>query len=59
MEQLVQHIPRSDVKRIGQLLAHLSDSQIGDAFRAAEFSAVEVDAYTATIRARLAELSAL
>ena len=59
MEQLVQHIPRSDVKRIGQLLAQLSDSQIGDAFRAAGFSTVELDAYTATIRARLAELSAL
>jgi len=59
MEQLVHHIPRSDVKRVGQLLAQLSDRQIGDAFRAAGFSAVEVDAYTATIKARLAELSAL
>jgi hypothetical protein len=59
MEQLVQHIPRSDVTWIGRLLAQLSDSQIGDAFRAAGFSAVEVDAYTAMIRARLAELSAL
>jgi hypothetical protein len=59
MEQLVQHIPRSDVTWMGQLLGQLSDNQIGDAFRAAGFSAVEVDAYTAMIRARLAELHAL
>ena len=59
MEPIVQHVPRSDVTWIGQLLARLSDSQIADAFRAAGFSAVEVDAYTATIRARLTRLSAL
>lgn len=59
MEPLVQHIPRADVRWIGQLLAQLSDNQIGDAFRAAGFSPVDVDAYTVTIRARLAELSAL
>ncbi len=59
MEQLVQHIPRTDVAWVGQLLAQLSDAQIGDAFRAAGFSAQEVDAFTVTIRARLAALSAL
>src|SRR5438270_9460419 len=52
MEQLVLHIPRSDAKWIGELLAQLSDSQINDAFRSAGFSAVDVDAYTAMIRAR-------
>jgi hypothetical protein len=59
MEQLVQHIPRTDARWVGQLLAQLSDTQIGDAFRAAGFSAQEVDAYTAAIRARLAQLSTL
>jgi hypothetical protein len=59
MEQLVQHIPRTDVRWVGQLLAQLSDTQIGDAFRGAGFSAQEVDAYTAAIKARIAQLSAL
>jgi hypothetical protein len=59
MEQLVQHIPRTDVTWVGQLLSQLSDTQIGEAFRAAGFSAQEVEAYTAAIRARLAQLSTL
>ena len=59
MEQLVQHIPRTDVAWVGRLLVQLSDAQIGDAFRAAGFSAQDVDLYTVAIRARLAELSAL
>ena len=59
MEELVQHIPRTDVTWIGELLAQLSDTQIGDAFRAAGFSAQEVDAFTATIRARITQLSRL
>jgi hypothetical protein len=59
MEELVQHIPRTDVTWIGELLAQLSDAQIGDAFRAAGFSAQEVDAFTVTIRARIAQLSTL
>jgi hypothetical protein len=59
MEQLVQHIPRTDVMWIGQLLAQLSDTQIGEAFRAAGFSAQEVGGFTLTIRARIAQLSTL
>jgi len=59
MEQLVQHIPRTDVTWIGQMLAQLSDTQIGDAFRAAGFSPQEVDAFTVTVRGRIAQLSTL
>jgi hypothetical protein len=59
MEQLVQHMPRIDVMWIGQLLGQLSDTQIGDALRAAGFSAEEVGGFTLTIRARIAQLSTL
>jgi hypothetical protein len=41
------------------MLAQLSDTQIGDAFRAAGFSPQEVDAFTVTIRGRIAQLSTL
>ena len=54
-----QHIPRSDAKWVGQLLAQLSPDQIGDAFRAAGYSPQEVDAFTSLVRERIDELSKL
>ena len=54
-----QHIPRSDAKWVGQLLAQLSPDQIGDAFRAAGYSPQEVDAFTSLVRERIAQLNKL
>jgi hypothetical protein len=59
MEEIVKHIPRTDAKWMGQLLAQLSDQQISDAFRAGGFSATEVEGYTRKIRERIAELNRL
>ena len=44
-----QHIPRSDAKWVGQLLAQLSPDQIGDAFRAAGYSHLRINTGRRTI----------
>ena len=54
-----QHIPRSDAKWVGQLLAQLSANQIRDAFRAAGYSPQEVDAFKSSVRERIAQLNKL
>jgi hypothetical protein len=54
-----QHIPRSDAKWIGQLLARLSHDQISDAFRAADYPPDQVDAFTKLVEDRIAKLSDL
>lgn len=54
-----KHIPRSDAKWIGGLLAHLRSSQIEDAFRAAGYSQHDIDAYTAVVEKRIAQLNRL
>lgn len=59
MNQLVQHIPREHASWIGHVLAQISDEQIAAAFRAAGFSAQEVDNLAATVRERIARLNAL
>jgi hypothetical protein len=38
-----KQVPRADARWIGELVAQLSDKQIGDAFRAGEFSPQEVE----------------
>jgi len=53
------HVPRADAKWMGQLLAQLSPDQIRDAFRAAGYSAQEVDGFAKVIEARIAELNKL
>jgi hypothetical protein len=54
-----QHIPRSDAKWIATRLAELSPEQIRDAFRAAGYSAQQVEAYASTIEVRIARLGEL
>jgi hypothetical protein len=44
---------------MGQVLGQLSPEQIRDAFRAAGYSAQEVNDFTAVVQARIAELNAL
>jgi hypothetical protein len=54
-----RRIPRADAKWIGAYLAQLSREQIRDAFRAAGYSPEQVEAYAATVEARIAALNRL
>jgi hypothetical protein len=53
------HIPREHVKWIAGYLAQLSDQQISDAFRAAQFSPAEVEGFTRKVREKINELQQL
>lgn len=59
MERITKHIPRTDARWIGELLNGLSNKQLGDAFRAAGYSASQVSALTGKIKSRIAELNRL
>src|SRR6202171_709231 len=59
MEKIAKHIPRDDVRWVGQRLASLSVGQIQDSFRAAGYTPEQVDLYTKTVQHRIAELNAL
>jgi hypothetical protein len=52
-------IPRSDAKWMGVVLAHIPQSQIRDAFRAAGYAPNEVDGFTAILESRIQQLNAL
>jgi hypothetical protein len=54
-----KHIPRSDAKWMGEILARLSPEQIRDAFRSARYSPAETEAYAEVIQKRIAELNRL
>jgi hypothetical protein len=54
-----KHIPRSDAKWIGGLLAQLSPNQIRDTFRAAGYSPELVEGFSAVVEERIAELNSL
>jgi len=59
MEWIGRHIPRTDAKWMGQLLAQLSPAQIRDAFRSAGYTDQEVEGFSAVVEARIAELNRL
>jgi len=52
-------IPRADARWLGQILRRISNAQMRDAFRAAGYSAREVDEGVAIIERRIAELEDL
>lgn len=54
-----RNIPRADARWMGELLARLSRRQIRDAFRAAGYSAGDVDAFSAVLERRIATLTDL
>lgn len=56
---LFKSITIEDAKWIGELLSRLSDQQIGDAFRAANYSPSEVRMLTEAVRRRINELANL
>src|SRR5687768_10258109 len=53
---LMRNISIADVRWIGDLLARLSDRQIEDAFRAANYNAAEVRLLSGAVRRRINEL---
>jgi hypothetical protein len=53
---LFKNISVEDAKWLGGLLSRLSDRQIGDAFRAANYTASEVRMMTEAVRRRISEL---
>jgi hypothetical protein len=59
MEWIGKNIPVDDARWIGQILRRLSTQQIEEAFATAGFSPKETGGLTATIQARIAELSTL
>lgn len=59
MRWIGKHIPRADAKWMGSLLAQLSPDQIRDAFRAADYTPEQVDAYTEAVISRIQELNSL
>jgi hypothetical protein len=54
-----RRIPRADAKWIGQLLGQLSPRQIRDAFRAAGYSAPEVEGFAKVVESRISQLQEL
>jgi len=56
---LGERIPIEDVRWVGHLLAQLSPEQIRDAFRAAGYSAEEVESFSSVLEQRIAELGKL
>lgn len=54
-----RRIPRADAKWLGQLLAQLSSEQIRDAFRAAGYSAQEVEGFARVVESRISQLQEL
>jgi hypothetical protein len=55
----ISKVPVSDAAWIGQRLAQLSDEQLRDAFRAAEYDARTREAYVRSMRRRIDQLASL
>jgi hypothetical protein len=55
-QELFDFITVSDARWVGSLLSKLTDNQIGDAFRAANYTPSEVRILTEAVRARINEL---
>jgi hypothetical protein len=59
MEQITKHVPHADATWLAHRLAMLSEDQIRDAFRAAAYSADQIEVYTRAVQKRIAGLTAL
>ena len=53
MQEITKNIPRADAKWLGHLLGQLTEQQIRDCFRAAGYSAAEVDGYAREVQQRI------
>jgi len=58
-DQMLRNVSVGQAKWIGNILSRLSDQQIGDAFRAANYSPEEIGILTKSVRARINELVSL
>src|SRR5215510_4585004 len=58
-KEVFQDITVDQAKWLGSILSRLSDEQIADAFKAANYSPAEVQMLTASVRGRINELNAL
>lgn len=58
-KDVVRDITVDQARWIGQLLSRLSDEQISDAFRAANYSQQDIEKLAQTVRGRIIELAAL
>jgi hypothetical protein len=58
-EQAMRGIPVAHARWIGSLLAQLSDEQLRDAFRAANYSEGTRESYVAALRERINQLTRL
>jgi hypothetical protein len=59
MESIPRHIPVADARWLGNLLGQYSAAQIGDCFRAAGFTPVEVEGYSRVVMLRIDALKKL
>jgi hypothetical protein len=59
MESITKHVPRADAKWLAQRLSQLSEEQIRDSFRAAGYTAEEVEGYTRAVQKKIVELNEL
>ena len=59
MQDVAKDIPLADARWLGKLLAPLSDEQIRDCFRAAGYTAEEVESNAAMIKDRIRDLNSL
>ncbi|OLE52176.1 MAG: hypothetical protein AUG51_19680 [Acidobacteria bacterium 13_1_20CM_3_53_8] len=55
-DQMLRNVTVAQAKWLGTLLSQLSDQQIGDAFRAANYSPDEIQILTKSVRSRIDEL---
>lgn len=58
-ERVINNIPVEDARWMGQQLSRLSDEQLREAFRAAEYTSATRDGYVAALRARINQLTQL
>jgi len=58
-KHLIQDITVAQAKWLGNILSQLSDQQISDAFRAANYSPEQIEALTRVVKARINELASL
>ena len=58
-DQILRNVTVTQAKWLGTLLSQLSDQQLSDAFRAANYSPEEIQMLTQSLRARIDELAKL
>jgi hypothetical protein len=59
LDNLLHHVPRDDVRWIAHILAELGPEQIHDAFRAADYTPEQTDAFSKIVEQRITELNNL